>query len=154
MCLFCQAQGQPQSSTGAYSTHRTSTLHRINSVCTALSSTTPPGPSRCGIPSREHVGRKFVDIVSIPRTAACSWSALSLGVQGDTQYSWSFCNRAQTKDRISHTPAHPVEPDLGFAHTYLRFLSSLEENKTKVPLCLASHLGEQICATLNDWQMP
>lgn len=61
-----------------------------------------------------------------------------------TQPSWSFCDSAQTKDRMSYTPAQSAEPDPGFGRICLFSLSSLEDGGcggvTKVPPCLASLL--------------
>lgn len=144
----------PSTTTRTFSIHKTSTLHRIHSFLNSLV-LQAQDPAGVGVPAENMWGRSFVNIVSILHTAACSWSALSMGVQGDTQHSCSFCDTVQTKDRLSHTPAQAAEPDLWFAYIYLCCLSSREQNKTQVPPCLASHLGQPLvtCATHNKTGM-
>lgn len=113
---------QSSTATRTYSIHKTSTLCRILSVCIALSSTPHPhpGPSRCGSPSREHVGKEVCESSQHSTQQQLAHGLLSpweLRVT-HTQHSCSVCDSVQTKDRTSHTPAQSAEPDLGFTSIY------------------------------------
>lgn len=152
---FCQAlnQPKPQSSTltRTSSIHKSSTSHRICSVCTASSST----PRSQQVQESQQRTRGEGSLwTSIPPAAACSWPLLSMGVQGDTRPSCSSMTAHRPRTEC-HTRQHGPQMLTQDPPTFVFSVFFRKEEGDRgqgATLLSRSLLRTNLCRSKQDWK--